>query len=626
MVLPTIARLPAAAAAIALALPFALALAACSAAPSAPDAGPAAVADGAGPASSDASSGATDAAPTIEEDGGAFAKDSGNAGDAGVAAGPDASRPTSCPFSAPDRTVGLLSCEAGAGDGYTLFAPVWSSNTFLIDGLGREVHRWRSSFLPGMSVYLLESGELLRTVHKSMFGGVPTGGGVQRIAWDGTLTWDFSFGTSRSAPHHDVEPLPNGNVLLLYWEAKTEADILAKGYAPHGEVWSEAVAEIRPTGLTTGEVVWEWHLWDHLLPAEAKADEHPELLRLDYTRNDWLHVNSVAYSAELDQIVLSSRNLSELWIIDHGTTTQEAAGHTGGRRGRGGDLLYRWGRPANWGARGEQQLFAQHNVHWIDPGLPGAGHLLIFNNGNGRRFSSVDELVPPLDEDGGYLIPPAGEAFGPSAPVWSYQANPPTDFFANHISGAQRLPNGDTLVCSGDDGEIFQVTPAGAVVWRYRSPVGRSGVAAQGSLPRDPDMFRAVRLAPDAPALKGRELVPGAALEDAPGSTSDPALVGDCLTSKDCQLCCASINLVGYDKLVLWMTPCLCGSNQDPGPCATECAKDFCAPTPPAGVPLPECQTCASREVMLGGCTAVRDQCLADPDCSAFQSCRLACP
>jgi hypothetical protein len=143
--------------------------------------------------------------------------------------------------------VGLLSCEAGAGDGYTLFAPVWSSNTFLIDGLGREVHRWRSSFLPGMSVYLLESGELLRTVHKSMFGGVPTGGGVQRIAWDGTLTWDFSFGTSRSAPHHDVEPLPNATCCCCTGRPRPRPTSWPRGMRPHGEVWSEAVAEIRPT-------------------------------------------------------------------------------------------------------------------------------------------------------------------------------------------------------------------------------------------------------------------------------------------------------------------------------------------------------------------------------------------
>ncbi|HEY3451253.1 MAG TPA: aryl-sulfate sulfotransferase [Myxococcales bacterium] len=588
-----------------------LSLAACPSPSTAPDAGAPASPDGAGPGPADAGAATADAGAGLA--------------DASSSAGPDASRPASCPFGDPGRTVGLLSCEQGAYEGYTLFAPVWSSTTFLVDMLGREVHRWRSSSLPGMTVYLLDSGELLRTVHKSMFGGVPTGGGLQRLAWDGTVTWDFEFGGPGVAPHHDVAPLPNGNVLLLFWETKSETDVIAKGYAPSGPVWSEALAEIRPTGAKTGEIVWEWHLWDHVLPGGSSPAQNPGLLALDYTRNDWLHLNSVSYSPELDQVVLSSRNLSELWVIDHGTTTAEAASHAGGKRGSGGDFLYRWGRPANWGAPGEQQLFGQHNVHWIAPGLPGAGHLLLFNNGNGRGWSTIDELVTPVDAAGGYPAPAAGEAFGPAAPAWRYQATPPTAFYANHISGTQRLPNGDTLVCAGDTGEIFEVTAAGAVVWRYRSPVGRSGVAAQGTVPKDPDMFRAVRFAADSPALAGRDLTPGAALEDAPGTTTDPGLAGDCKSSEDCQLCCASMNLVGYDKLVGWMSPCICGTGAKPGPCAAVCAEYYCAPVPSAAAPDEACSACASTEANGGSCTSVREKCLADAECFAFQSCRLGC-
>ena len=87
-----------------------------------------------------------------------------------------------------------------------------------------------------------------------------------------------------------------------------------------------------------------------------------------------MHTNAVAYNAELDQIMLSIHAFSEVWIIDHGTTTEEAASHSGGKRGKGGDLLYRWGNPRAYrtGTNVDQRLFAQHNAHWIPEGLPGA--------------------------------------------------------------------------------------------------------------------------------------------------------------------------------------------------------------------------------------------------------------
>ena len=101
---------------------------------------------------------------------------------------------------------------------------------------------------------------------------------------------------------------------------------------------------------------------------------------------DWNHTNSVAYNAALDQIMLSVHSFHEIWVIDHSTTTAEAAGSTGGKRGKGGDLLYRWGNPVVYhaGKVSDQQLFGQHHAHWIPPGRPGAGNLLVFNNGSRR--------------------------------------------------------------------------------------------------------------------------------------------------------------------------------------------------------------------------------------------------
>ena len=189
---------------------------------------------------------------------------------------------------------------------------------------------------------------------------------------------------------------------------------------------------------------------------------------------DWLHINSVAYNAERDQILLSTFEFSEVWVIDHGTTTAEAAGHEGGKYGKGGDLLYRWGNPRAYraGTVKDQRLFGQHNAQWIAEGLPGERRILVFNNGvkrTGGAYSSVDEIIPPIDDRGRYEHA-AGKAFGPDKAEWSYSAPKRIDFYAPFISGAQRLVNGDTLICSGTNGTIFEVTPKGETVWKYVNP------------------------------------------------------------------------------------------------------------------------------------------------------------
>src|SRR5262249_5587111 len=142
----------------------------------------------------------------------------------------------------------------------------------------------------------------------------------------------------------------------------------------------------------------------------------------------------------------------------------EAAGHSGGRSGMGGDILYRWGNPLAYraGTKADQRLFAQHDAHWIADELPGAGHALIFNNGGGRpegNYSSADEVeLPAPDTQGRYPRSP-GAPFGPDKPLWSYTADNPPDFFAPLMASAQRLPNGNTLICTGFSGQMFEVTP-----------------------------------------------------------------------------------------------------------------------------------------------------------------------
>ncbi|MEL6110930.1 MAG: aryl-sulfate sulfotransferase, partial [Planctomycetota bacterium] len=310
--------------------------------------------------------------------------------------------------------------------GYTLIAPLGSTETQLIDLKGDVVHRWQSEVRPGNSVYLLEDGSLLRTgkvTDSRVFAlGGGSGGLVQRFSWDGELVWDYRYASDTHFQHHDIEPMPNGNVLMIAWEKKTQAEAIAAGRDPakigterrgggtEPMLWPESIVEIQPDGKTGGKVVWKWSLWDHLVQDfdKTKANygdpsKHPELVDLNFVRSsnpDWIHMNSVAYNAELDQIIVSARWFHEVWIIDHSTTTAEAASHEGGDSGKGGDLLYRWGNPYTYwaGFPDEQQLFGQHDAHWIPQGCPGAGNLMVFNNGSardGRSYSTVDEWSPP---------------------------------------------------------------------------------------------------------------------------------------------------------------------------------------------------------------------------------------
>ena len=225
-------------------------------------------------------------------------------------------------------------------------------------------------------------------------------------------------------------------------------------------------------------------------------------------------MNSIAYNEKLDQIVLSVRGCNEIWIIDHDTTTQEAAG-------KKGDLLYRWGNPAAYGRGGanSRQLFQQHDAHWIPEGHPGAGNILIFNNGLDRGYSSVEEIVPPVNASGDYAIAQGG-TYGPANPIWTYTAPNETEFFSSEISGAHRLPNGNTLICAGVLGTFFEVTPAGKTVWKYVNPVVRGGILAQGEQPGVDDrghylnaVFKVHRYPPDFAGLAGRDLTPVGPIE-----------------------------------------------------------------------------------------------------------------
>ena len=436
------------------------------------------------------------------------------------------------------NTVGLTYTSPSVSPGYTLFAPGGSRNTYLIDLQGRLIQRWTSTYFPGMAAYLLEDGHLLRSarVASANFQGGGTGGRVEEYDWAGNLVWSYTYSTTQHRQHHDSIKLPNGNVIMIAWELKSREEALAAGRNPallsQGQLWPDSLIEIQPSGIDTGTIVWEWHAWDHLIqdlsPTNANfgvVADHPERIDINFpgsSNADWLHCNGIDYNADLDQIVVSVHGFDEIWILDHSTTTAEAAGHSGGRSGRGGDLLYRWGNPQSYraGTSQNQKLFGQHNPNWIPEGYEGAGNILVFNNGAGRpegRISTIEEITPPLDANGAYTNAP-GNAFGPADATWQYTASIPTSFYAQNVSGAQRLPNGNTLICKGPAGVFFEVTALGETVWEYVCPVTGSGLLVQGSPPPLANLvFRSPRYAPDFAGLTGRDLTPQGTAEPVVG-------------------------------------------------------------------------------------------------------------
>ncbi len=399
----------------------------------------------------------------------------------------------------PDRPprVGVLYNSDVVEPGYVLFSPLTRPITYLINNNGQVVHAWPRATSAVRSAYLLENGNLLRTLARpanEFEAGRGRSGMVDMVTWEGDRVWSFEYATDLVFLHHDVEPLPNGNVLMVAWEYVAPELTAAAGLDPatipedeDGAVWSEQVFEYDPVA---DQIVWQWRLWDHIIqdydsnaPTFGDVGATPGKVDLNVVgfdgRRDWIHMNAVDYNAELDQIMVSSRSLSEIWIIDHSISTSEA-------RGPAGDLLWRYGNPAVYRSDAERTLFRQHDSEWIDTGLRGAGNIMVFNNGEEgvQDNSSVMEMI-------------RGDDYGEAEIVWRWDA----PFFAQLLSGAQRLPGGNTLVCDGSRGRCIELSGADdLIVWEYINP---------DFTPGEPNrIFRGDRYPPDYPAFTGRDLSP----------------------------------------------------------------------------------------------------------------------
>jgi hypothetical protein len=378
--------------------------------------------------------------------------------------------------------------------------------------------------------------------------------------------------------------MPNGNILAIAYEVKTPEEAAAAGRNPEltakAGIWPDKIIEIKPIRPNGGEIVWEWHMWDHLIqdfdPAKNNYGvlaDHPRKININLeggeggpemteeqikqmiqmgfmTSNatpenqgsDISHFNAISYNADLDQIVVSCPSYSEVYIIDHSTTTEEAKGSTGGKWGHGGDLLYRWGNAQNYGrgTKEDQKLYGQHDIKFISKGLPGEGHLMVFDNdivnpdnkmpsvwaalmaaqspdpqvsiADLGNYSAVYEFVPPTDENGAYIIPDSG-SIGPEESIWKYMASDKYSLYSAFVSGAHRMKNGNTFVTEGATGRFIEVTPDGETVWEYMNPYNDNyrlpdGTVAQPTGPFLYAQFRGTHFDFDFPAFNGKDLKP----------------------------------------------------------------------------------------------------------------------
>ena len=466
---------------------------------------------------------------------------------------------------------------ARAYQGYTMFTPMRGRNTYLIDMNGGVINTWP---IPASwrdpqireSARLLDDGTLVRKKTAGGVGSMP--GTYQLVDWDGNIIWEHEHDRADLSGHHDFRIIWNPKLqqrTLMYAATRTisHEQVIALGADP---ALRESYAS-RPDGLVEvdmdGNIIWEWNISDHLvqdidpaLSGYGVVSEHPGKLDPNFgpgVSGNWIHINAFDYNELLDHVVINNSRMSEFYVIDHGATfvPGDPQRSTALAASDAGDFIYRWGNPcvSDSGecpsmtdegmstSNGHQQVFFSHDIQWItgrefgplEQQVPGAGHFLIYNNGArqpGPTFSSVIEIDPydgPM-EDGVYIpetvagYASASVGGGMSARtqhvsrqiVWSFSATSPNSFYSPYISGVQRLPNGNTLVCPGAHGHIFEVTADGDIVWEYINPVGDRLENDRGIYRTMTDsageafnsIFKCQRYSPDFPGLEGRDLTP----------------------------------------------------------------------------------------------------------------------
>ena len=441
------------------------------------------------------------------------------------------------------NTVGLLSYNKGRSfEGYNLIYPHNQGNVYLLNNCGEIVHMWEDGFEfhPGITAYLTKDGNLIRakrlknTTQDTINGG-GSGGIVEIVDWDNNLLWTYELNNSKRRLHHDIAPMPNGNILMLAWEPKSRSEIIKAGRDTtrynENRLFSEVIIEVNPA---TNEIVWEWRQWDHLIqdfdPATdnyGSVENNPGKIDINYNAISgsvtWMHANAIAYNPFLDQIIVSTPTYEEIWVIDHSTTTEQAAGSVGGLSGKGGDLMYRWGNARTY-RKGDilpQKLFFQHDSHWvldfISQADPNFGNIAVFNNRAGSDFSTANIFTPPWDMyEWKYTM--LNGVWGPFDFAETFTHPVPTRLYSDGLSSIQLLPNKNVLIHSGRQGYAFELTPDRQIVWEYKTPLKNGLPVTQGSVLvlNDNLTFRMNRYPVNYEAFAGKDLSPKGWIENDP--------------------------------------------------------------------------------------------------------------
>lgn len=377
-----------------------------------------------------------------------------------------------------------MSSNAQSFNGYALYNLQNQNTTYLIDKNGSIAHSWSCSDACNYTVKLKPNGNIVRGIKVSgvQLNGAAVGGGVQELDANANVVWEYTYSNSDHCSHHDLEILPNGNVILIAWEVKTSAELTQAGRSnANSNMWPTHFIELEQDG-TSASIVWEWHIWDHMVQdADASKDnfgivgDHPELMDINAVSGsggggpgggggDWFHANGIGYNEALDQLAYTSRNSSEVFIIDHSTTTAEAASHTGGDSGQGGDFLYRWGSPGNYGSTASQTIDAAvHDPRWIeDDGRPNAGMLQFFNNEGGAGSSSViDAIATPAS---GFMYTYAGSSYAPSTYDWRHEC-----LASNSGQGSSKTMSNGNVFVNVSQQYMYEVDQNGNTIWQYNA-------------------------------------------------------------------------------------------------------------------------------------------------------------
>jgi len=402
-------------------------------------------------------------------------------------------------------------------EGYTLIYPHNQPKAILLNNCGEIVHQWEddNDFRPGNTAYLLESGDLIKAKRHLDFSNDSIWGGgagaiVEGRSWDNQLLWSFELNNEKFRLHHDIEVLPNGNVLLLAWESITEEEAIDLGRDPtlirFGELWGEKILEYDP-GLDS--VVWEWRVFDNVIQEYDSTKlnygpvcEHPEKIDINREttngREDWLHTNSIDYNPITDEILLDVPFLSELWVFKRGTKDE--------------GLTFRWGNPANYcGQESDQKLFNPHDGHWnfdfLDESDFRYGKIAVFNN----RYSinsSAAHLIDPYDENGAYYF--SGDEFGPEEFLATYIYPSQDSILSASLSSIRSLPGGNTLLVYGKFGLVVELTSDNDIVWEYKLPLKKGEPASRSDMLEIDDnlLFNATKYPKDFPAFKDKDMTP----------------------------------------------------------------------------------------------------------------------